>query len=98
MARNRGNAIPDPLSPKSFSFGGWDTGSSRWPVVGQLTHYPLADDNFYPVTLQDIELARRQNNLERVQELEALRADRFVLMEALSQLPSDMIFFTASAR
>jgi hypothetical protein len=54
----------------------------------------LADDNFYPVTRQDIELARRQNNVERVQELEALRADRFVLMEALAQLPGDMIFFT----
>ncbi len=54
----------------------------------------LADDNFYPVTLQDIEFARRQNNSPRAQELEALRADRFVLMEALSQLPSDMFFFT----
>jgi hypothetical protein len=54
----------------------------------------LADDNFYPVTLQDLELARRQNNSQRVHELEQLRADRFALMEGLSELPSDMVFFT----
>jgi tRNA A37 methylthiotransferase MiaB len=54
----------------------------------------LADDNFYPVTLSDIELARRQNNRARVAELEELRAERFELMERLSQLPSDMVFFT----
>jgi radical SAM superfamily enzyme YgiQ (UPF0313 family) len=54
----------------------------------------LADDNFYPVTLQDIELARRQNNLERVNELETMRADRFALMDALAELPHDMFFFT----
>ena len=54
----------------------------------------LADDNFYPVTLTDIDLARRQNNHARVDELEAQRAERFELMERLSQLPQDMIFFT----
>jgi radical SAM superfamily enzyme YgiQ (UPF0313 family) len=54
----------------------------------------LADDNFYPVTLTDIELAKRQSNRQRVAELESLRAERFGLMEALSQLPRDMIFFT----
>jgi radical SAM superfamily enzyme YgiQ (UPF0313 family) len=54
----------------------------------------LADDNFYPVTLTDIELARRQNNWRRVAELEAMRAERFALMEGLSQLPGDTIFFT----
>ena len=54
----------------------------------------LADDNFYPVTLTDIELARRQNNGPRLAELQALRAERFELMERLSRLPSDMIFFT----
>lgn len=54
----------------------------------------LADDNFYPVTLTDIELARRQKNLSRVAELEAIRSERFLLMEALSQLPEDMVFFT----
>jgi radical SAM superfamily enzyme YgiQ (UPF0313 family) len=54
----------------------------------------LADDNFYPVTLTDIELARRQKNWTRVGELEAMRAERFALMEGLAQLPGDMIFFT----
>lgn len=54
----------------------------------------LADDNFYPVTLTDIELARKQNNQARIAELTALRAERFELMESLSQLPDDLIFFT----
>lgn len=54
----------------------------------------LADDNFYPVTITDIRLAQRQNNQQRVLELEALRAERFRLMEQLAQLPSDMVFFT----
>ena len=54
----------------------------------------LADDNFYPVTLTDLAMARRQNNHARVAELEALRAQRFELMERLAQLPRDMIFFT----
>jgi len=54
----------------------------------------LADDNFYPVTLTDLALARRQNNAARVAELEGLRAERFELMERLSRLPSDTVFFT----
>jgi radical SAM superfamily enzyme YgiQ (UPF0313 family) len=54
----------------------------------------LADDNFYSVTLTDIALARNQNNAHRLDELLALRAERFELMERLSELPADMIFFT----
>ncbi len=54
----------------------------------------LADDNFYPITLTDIELARRQNNHQKVAELEAQRASRFELMERLAQLPDDMVFYT----
>ncbi len=54
----------------------------------------LADDNFYPVTFTDIELAKRQKNQARVDQLEAMRAERFELMERLSQLPTDMTFFT----
>lgn len=54
----------------------------------------LADDNFYPVTLTDLRLAREQNNLAKVEELTAIRADRFHLMEELAKLPSDMVFFT----
>jgi radical SAM superfamily enzyme YgiQ (UPF0313 family) len=54
----------------------------------------LADDNFYPVTLEDVELARKQNKHDRLQQLLALRRERFELMDALSQLPKDMIMFT----
>jgi radical SAM superfamily enzyme YgiQ (UPF0313 family) len=54
----------------------------------------LADDNFYPVTLTDLRLAREQNNLAKVEELTAIRADRFHLMEELAKLPKDMVFFT----
>ena len=54
----------------------------------------LADDNFYPVTLTDLELARRQVNPARLQELQALRQERFALMAQLAQLPKDMVFFT----
>ncbi|MEO7654001.1 MAG: radical SAM protein [Bryobacteraceae bacterium] len=54
----------------------------------------LADDNFYPVSLTDIRLAERQNNHEKVAQLEAIRRDRFELMERLAELPRDMIFFT----
>lgn len=54
----------------------------------------LADDNFYPVTLTDIQLAERQGNAARVAELKELRAERFRLMDKLAQLPKDMVFFT----
>jgi radical SAM superfamily enzyme YgiQ (UPF0313 family) len=54
----------------------------------------LADDNFYPVTLTDIAQAERQRNAPRLEQLRALRAERFELMERLAQLPPDMVFFT----
>ncbi len=54
----------------------------------------LADDNFYPVTLTDLRLAEEQHNPARVNELKALRAERFELMARLAQLPPDTIFFT----
>jgi radical SAM superfamily enzyme YgiQ (UPF0313 family) len=54
----------------------------------------LADDNFYPVTLTDIKMASRRADPAQRQNLEALRAERFELMDKLAQLPSDMIFFT----
>ena len=54
----------------------------------------LADDNFYPVALADLAMAERQNNKARLEQLLALRAERFELMERLAQLPPDMIFFT----
>ena len=54
----------------------------------------LADDNFYPVTLTDLELAGRQKNKARLEELKAIRAERFELMARLAQLPKDMVFYT----
>jgi len=54
----------------------------------------LADDNFYPVTLQDLELARRQEGQHRLAQLQAMRQERFELMARLADLPWDMVFFT----
>lgn len=54
----------------------------------------LADDNFYPVSLSDLQLAERQNNAQRLTELKAIRRERFELMSRLAALPKDMVFFT----
>ena len=54
----------------------------------------LADDNFYPVTLTDLRLAKQQNNLARVAELEQIREERFQLMAELAKLPKEMVFYT----
>src|SRR5207245_5136631 len=54
----------------------------------------LADDNFYPVTLDDLATAARRQDKSRLEELQAMRAERFELMAALAALPEDMVFFT----
>ena len=54
----------------------------------------LADDNFYPVSFEDLSMARRRADKSRLHELEALRAERFALMAQLEQLPGDLVFFT----
>jgi radical SAM superfamily enzyme YgiQ (UPF0313 family) len=54
----------------------------------------LADDNFYPVTLEDLAAARRRSDPTRLRELEALRQERFELMEQLAKLPDDLVFYT----
>jgi len=54
----------------------------------------LADDNFYPVTFEDLAMARRRVDKTHLHELEALRAERFELMEQLAQLPDDLVFYT----
>ena len=54
----------------------------------------LADDNFYPVTLDDLKMAKRRKDPSRLQELEEIRAERFDLMEQLSLLPDDLTFYT----
>jgi len=54
----------------------------------------LADDNFYPVTLEDLRMAGRRQDTTHLEELQAIRAERFELMAALEQLPADTVFFT----
>ena len=54
----------------------------------------LADDNFYPVTIEDLAMARRRKDQSRLRMLEGLRRERFELMEALAELPDDTVFFT----
>ena len=54
----------------------------------------LADDNFYPVTLDDLAQARRRKDPARLMELQALRDERFELMAQLAQLPDDLVFYT----
>ncbi|MGH9312690.1 MAG: B12-binding domain-containing radical SAM protein [Vicinamibacterales bacterium] len=54
----------------------------------------LADDNFYPVSMADLDQAGRRRDTARLQALQALRAERFALMDRLSRLPDDMVFYT----
>ena len=54
----------------------------------------LADDNFYPVTLDDLRMADRREDKTRYDELKALRDERFELMALMAKLPSDLNFFT----
>jgi radical SAM superfamily enzyme YgiQ (UPF0313 family) len=54
----------------------------------------LADDNFYPVTLADLKMADRRTDKHQLETLEAIRRERFELMEALEHLPRDMVFYT----
>jgi tRNA A37 methylthiotransferase MiaB len=54
----------------------------------------LADDNFYPVTLEDLRMAGRRQDTTHLEELQAIRAERFELMAALERLPADTVFFT----
>jgi radical SAM superfamily enzyme YgiQ (UPF0313 family) len=54
----------------------------------------LADDNFYPVTLTDLAAAERRADKSRLESLQALRRERFELMDRLASLPDDMVFYT----
>jgi radical SAM superfamily enzyme YgiQ (UPF0313 family) len=54
----------------------------------------LSDDNFYPVTVEDLRLAERQGNMARLDQLKEIRRERFELMERLAKLPSDLVFYT----
>jgi radical SAM superfamily enzyme YgiQ (UPF0313 family) len=54
----------------------------------------LSDDNFYPVTLEDLRLAERQGNNARLASLLEIRHERFELMARLAKLPEDLVFYT----
>jgi len=54
----------------------------------------LADDNFYPVTLEDLRMADRRADKSHLEQLTAIRKERFELMEGLAKLPSDTVCFT----
>jgi radical SAM superfamily enzyme YgiQ (UPF0313 family) len=54
----------------------------------------LADDNFYPVTLEDLRMASRRHDKSELERLQGIRSERFALMEGLAQLPEDTVFFT----
>jgi radical SAM superfamily enzyme YgiQ (UPF0313 family) len=54
----------------------------------------LADDNFYPVTLDDLASAKRRSDQTRFNELTEMRQERFDLMAELARLPDDLVFYT----
>jgi hypothetical protein len=54
----------------------------------------LADDNFYPVTLEDLAMAARRKDDTQLRALKAIRDERLELMARLEQLPEDMVFYT----
>ena len=54
----------------------------------------LSDDNFYPVTVEDLRMAERQGNTARLESLREIRQERFELMELLAKLPDDLVFYT----
>ena len=54
----------------------------------------LADDNFYPVTLNDLRMADRREDKSTYNRLKAIRDERFELMAQMAKLPADMNFFT----
>src|SRR3954464_11905213 len=54
----------------------------------------LADDNFYPVTLTDLQMANRRPDKKQYENLKAMRDERFELMRRLAELPDDMVLFT----
>ena len=54
----------------------------------------LADDNFYPVAMADLKMADRRADKTTLNNLKAIREERFELMARLAKLPRDMVFFT----
>jgi radical SAM superfamily enzyme YgiQ (UPF0313 family) len=54
----------------------------------------LADDNFYSVSLKDLEKAAGRKDQSHYQRILSLRSERFLLMEKLARIGSNIIFFT----
>jgi len=54
----------------------------------------LADDNFYPVSFEDLAQASRRADHARLAQLQALREERLDLMSRLARLPDDLVFYT----
>ena len=54
----------------------------------------LADDNFYPVTIHDLEQAARRDDTRQYERLLGLRRERLELMEQLARIPGDIVFYT----
>jgi radical SAM superfamily enzyme YgiQ (UPF0313 family) len=54
----------------------------------------LADDNFYPVAMNDLRMADRRADKTTYNRLKAIRDERFELMARLAKLPKDIYFFT----
>ncbi|MBN2242558.1 MAG: B12-binding domain-containing radical SAM protein [Acidobacteria bacterium] len=54
----------------------------------------LADDNFYTVSLEDLERAARRSDKSHYHRLLSLRQERFQLMDMLSKIDSNIIYFT----
>jgi radical SAM superfamily enzyme YgiQ (UPF0313 family) len=93
--------------PSTVRSARWRTDGQRprqrgWAVVQEIVELrrrgfrfiALADDNFYPVTLEDLRMADRREDKSQLHRLQEIRAERFALMAQLARLPSDTVFFT----
>ena len=54
----------------------------------------LADDNFYSVSLQDLQKAADREDTRHYLRLKSLRKERLQLMEQMARIGADIIFFT----
>ena len=83
MDSSRGRPTSRPLSASSWRCGARASASSRSPTTTSIR-----------CRSTDLAQARRRADPARLRELEAIRAERFALMERLERLPEDMVFYT----